>query len=72
MPGSYPDPRSFANTAIDILEEAYEESQGSHAGTLILKAIEAINRLKDEIKDSGQHGRLDFDPYEINESNSAV
>ena len=70
MPGSYQDPRSYANTAIDILEEAYEESQGSHAGTLILKAIEAITRLKEEIKDSG--GSLDFDPYEINESNSAV
>jgi len=72
MPGSYPDPRSFANTAIDILEEAYEESQGSHTGTLILKAIEAITRLKDEIRDSSKYGALDFDPYEINESNSAV
>jgi len=72
MPGSYPDPRFYANTAIDILEEAYEESQGSHAGTLILKAIEAITRLKEEIKDSGKHGMLEFDPYEINESNSAV
>jgi hypothetical protein len=49
MPGSYPDPRSYANTAIHILEEAYEESQGSHTGTLILKAIEAITRLREEV-----------------------
>ena len=72
MPGSYPDPRSYANTAIHILEEAYEESQGSHAGTLILRAIETINRLKEEIKDSGKQGVMEFDPYEYNESNSAV
>jgi hypothetical protein len=50
MPGSYPDPRSYANSALQILEEAYEENQGSHTGTLILKAIDAISRLKEEIK----------------------
>ncbi|HEY5976006.1 MAG TPA: hypothetical protein VIU41_14835 [Geobacteraceae bacterium] len=72
MPGSYPDPRSYANAAINILEEAYEESQGTHAGTLILNAIEAITRLKEEIKSSGQQGVMEFDPYEINEANSAV
>ncbi len=72
MPGSYPDPRSYANTAIQILEEAYEESQGSHAGTLILKAIEAISHLKEEINRSSQQGAMEFDPYEINEANSAI
>ena len=45
MPGSYPDPRSYANAAIHILEEAYEESQGSHAGSLILKAINPLSRI---------------------------
>jgi hypothetical protein len=71
MPGSYPDPRSHANSAIQLLEEAYEESQGSNAGLLILQAIDAINRLKAEIRDARQ-GHFEFDPYEINESNSAV
>jgi len=72
MPGSLPDPRSYANTAIDILEEAYIESQGSHAGTLILKAIETITRLKEEIKDSAKQNVLNFDPYEYDESNTAI
>jgi hypothetical protein len=72
MPGSYPDPRSYANAAIHILEEAYEESQGSHAGSLILKAIEAINHLKAEIKETSQKGVACFDPFDFNESNSAV
>jgi hypothetical protein len=72
MPGSFPDPRYYANTAINILEEAYEESQGSHAGTLILKAIEAINHLQEEIKISSKLREMEFDPYEYNESNSAV
>jgi len=72
MPGSYPDPRCYASTAINILEEAYEESQGSHAGTLILKAIEAINCLQEEIKLSSKLREIEFDPYEYNESNSAV
>jgi hypothetical protein len=72
MTGSYLDPRSYANDAIKILEEAYEESQGSHAGSLILKAIEAINYMKEEIKGSSQQRAAIFDPLDFNESNSAV
>ena len=72
MPGSYPDPRSYANSALQILEEAYEESQGSHAGTLILQAIDAITRLKEEIKESGQQSLFEIDAFEFNDSNSAV
>jgi hypothetical protein len=72
MPGSYPDPRSYANSALQILEEAYEENRGSHAGTLILKAIDAISRLKEEIKESSQQSLFEIDAFEFNESNSAV
>lgn len=72
MPGSYPDPSSYANSALQILEEAYEESQGSYAGTLILKAIDLLSRLNDEIKDSSHQRIFEFDPFEFNESNSAV
>ena len=72
MPGSYPDPRSYANSAIQILEEAYEESQGSYAGTLILKAIDVISLLKEEIRESGQRRLFESDSYEFNDSNSAV
>jgi len=71
MPGSYPDPRLY-DSAIQLLEEAYVESQGSHAGALILKAIDSINRLKEEIKDAGKQAVLEFDPYEYDETNSAV
>jgi hypothetical protein len=72
MPGSYFDPRSYANSAIQILEEAYEESQGTHAGTLILQAIDAITRLKDEIKESSRQRLSELDSYEFNDSNLAV
>jgi hypothetical protein len=72
MPGSYPDPRSYASSALQILEEAYEESQGSHAGTLILKAIDVLSRLKDEIKESSQQSLIEVDAFEFNDSNSAV
>ena len=72
MPGSYPDPRSYANTAIGILEEAYVESRGSYAGTLILQAIEAINQLEVEIKNSTRQRAMNFDPYDFDESNSAI
>ena len=72
MPGSHPDPRSYANSALQILEEAFEESQGTHAGTLILQAIDAITRLKEEIKESSRQRSLEIDSYEFNDSNLAV
>jgi hypothetical protein len=72
MPGSYPDPCSHANTAIQILEEAYQDNQESYTGTLILKAIDAIYRLKEEIKESSQQRLFELDAFEFNDSNSAV
>jgi hypothetical protein len=72
MPGSYPDPSFYADTAIQILEEAYQDNQESYTGTLILKAIVAISRLKDEIKVSSQQRLFEFDDFEIDDSNSAV
>lgn len=72
MPGSYPDPRSTANSAIQILEEAYEKSFDTHTGSLILKAIAAVNRLQEEIKITRSSGMMEYDPYEINKSNSAI
>ena len=72
MPGSYPDPRSYANTALQALEEAYEESHDTHAGSLILTAIQAITRLRDEIKQSRSSGASEHDPYDLGEYNSAI
>ena len=72
MPGSYPDPRSYADSAIQILEEAYEEVHSAHAGSLILKAIETISRLKEEIKSQGKRELVGFDQYEFDESNLAI
>ena len=72
MPGSYPDPRSYANAALEALEEAYEENDNSHTGSLILSAMEAIKRLKQEIKTQRSSALSEFDPYEINKSNSTI
>jgi hypothetical protein len=72
MPGSYPDPRSYADTALYALEEAYEENYNSHTGSLILKAIEALKHLKQEVKTQRSSGLSEYDPYDINESNSAI
>jgi hypothetical protein len=72
MPGSYPDPRSYATTALQALEEAYEQSQDSHTGSLILTAIQAISHLTEEIKSTRRFDVSDSDPYELSEYNSAV
>ena len=73
MPGSFLDPQSYANVALEALEDAYEESFDTPAGSLILKAIEAIKRLKQEMKTRRNSGvAADYDPYEVNEFNSAI
>ncbi len=72
MPGSYPDPHACVNTAINALESAYEESYDTPAGSLILTALEAIKRLKQDMKRYRHGGESEYDPYELNEFNSAV
>lgn len=72
MPGSYPDPRSYADTALHALEEAYEENYDNHTGSLILKAIEAIKKWKQEAKNLRISERQEFDPYDFDESNLAI
>jgi hypothetical protein len=73
MPGSYPDPRSYANTALQALERAYAESPDPHTSSLILTAMEAVQRLKQEIKTiATAEDRTPFDPHELNDLNSAI
>ena len=72
MPGSYPDPRSYANDAIQMLKEAYYETPEAHAKTLILKAIDAICQLKEELQGFSQKGLSNLETYEFDDSNSAV
>jgi len=72
MPGSYPDPRSHANDAIQILKEAYYKTPEPHSKTLILKAIDAISQLKEELQGLSQQRMSILDSYEFNDSNSAV
>jgi len=72
MPGSYPDPRSYANDAIQMLKEAYYETPETRAKTLILKAIDAISQLKEEMKGFNRNGFSNVDSYEFDDSNSAV
>jgi hypothetical protein len=72
MPGSYPDPRSYANEAIQVLKEAYYETPETSAKTLILKAIDAISQMREDLKGFCQQRESDLDSYEFDESNSAV
>ncbi len=72
MPGYYHDPRSSAATAIQILEEAYEKNLDTYTGSLILKAIAALANLQEELRIGRGYGRPEYDPHEINESNSAL
>jgi len=72
MPGSYPDPRSYANDAIQLLKEAYYETPEAHTKTLILKAIDAISQLKELLQGVSQKGFSSLDTYEFDDSNSAV
>ena len=72
MPGSYPDPRFYANTALQALEEAYEEHFDSHTGNLILTAMEAIKKMKKEFERKQSSVIVDDDPYEVNFNNSAI
>lgn len=73
MPGSYPDPQLFATTALQALETAYEASDDSRTGSLILTAIEAIKRLQQEMKNARYSlNSYNVDQYEINDFNSAI
>lgn len=68
MPGSYPDPHQYADTAINALERAYKENRHSHTGSLILTALEAIMRLKQDIKSASSSDVVpEHDPYEVGE-----
>jgi len=68
MPGSYPDPHLYADTAINALERAYQENKNSHTGSLILTALEAIMRLKQDIRSSSSSDDvLGHDPFETGE-----
>jgi len=72
MPGSHPDPRSYANEAIQVLKEAYYENPDIHVKNLILKAIDAISQLKENLNEFGQQSLSNFDSYEFDDSNSAI
>jgi len=72
MPGSYPDPRSYATDALQLLKEAYYETPETRARNLILKAIDSISQMKEEMRGFSQKGLSTFDSYEFDESNSAV
>ncbi len=72
MPGSFPDPRSYTSVALEALEEAYELNHDSRTGSLILKAMQAINRLRQEVNRRNAAGAAEFDPYDVNDFNSAI
>jgi 20S proteasome alpha/beta subunit len=73
MPGSYPDPRVYANTALNALERAYDNNTDPQTKSLIYTAIEALRRLKQEMAKDGHGAEVSgFDPHDWNESNSAI
>lgn len=71
MPGSYTPSAVLADSALDTLKRAYEARQSPDVGSLILKAYDAIKNLKDEMGSSDLEDAA-YDPYEMNESNSAI
>jgi hypothetical protein len=72
MPGSYPDPSSYANEAIQVLKQAYYETPEPRAKSLILKAIDAISQLKEGITGFSRQRLADYDSYEFDDTNTAV
>jgi hypothetical protein len=72
MPGSYPDPHSYAETALHALEEAYEESHNTHIGSLILTAMQALSRLQEQMQRIPGRLAASDDPHDFNELNSAI
>jgi len=71
MPGSYTTSAVLADSALDTLKRAYEARQSPDVGSLILKAYDVIKSLRDEIS-SNDHEGASYDPYELNEANSAI
>jgi len=71
MPGSYTASAVLADSALDTLKRAYEARQSPDVGSLILKAYDAIKNLKDEMSPNDDED-ASYDPYELNEANSAI
>ena len=72
MPGSYPDPSIYANEAIQVLKQAYHETPEPRTKSLILKAIDAISQLKEEITGFSRQRISGYDSYEFDDTNTAV
>lgn len=64
--------RSYINYAMQAMELAYATNRDPNVGQLISRAISAVRELGNTLPYSASHGSWDNDPYEIDNSNSAV
>jgi len=71
VPGSYPDPRSCVNEAVQALEEAYVANFNYPAADRIFTALKAIKQLQKSIC-SDNPGWAENDPHEVNYTNMAL
>lgn len=66
-------PRYYVTTALQTMEQAYEQNHDPQVGSLISRAIETLRELSDRTsysQDSSQS--WDNDPHEVNYLNSAI
>ena len=65
--------RHYLGEALQAMEQAHAGNRDTGVGLHISRAIGALHELKNRISAPHEvHGGVVSDPYEINESNSAV
>lgn len=63
----------YVNTAVRALENAYSANQDITVATHISQALDALRRMRYQLeKQPRMHQRAASDPYEMDESNSAI
>lgn len=66
-------PRYYISSALQTMELAYEHNQDPQVGTLISRAIDNLRQLSTKTSYPEYTRRpLDNDPYEVDDSNSAI
>lgn len=64
---------SSINTALQAMEQAYQQNRDAHVGSLITEAMNALHELALQGSHYAGTGYLnEADPYEMNEFNSTI
>ncbi len=65
-------PRYYLGTALQAMEKAYALNHDTGVGQNISQAIAALHQLMHQTAAHGVSDQAVFDPYEMNELNSAI